>query len=301
MNNKKIIIAGASGFIGSNLIEFLKESNYKILRLVRRKAVSADEVEWHPESGICNISPDTACDVVINLAGANIASQRWSEARKEELWTSRIDSTRLIIESLMHMQQKPRLIINASAIGYYGSDSVKSFDEDSESADNFLANLCVEWEKSAKEAKVLGIRTVLARFGLVLGSDGGALKKMLLPFKLGLGGKIGSGEQFMSWISIRDLLRAMLFIIEQGAIEGAVNFVSPNPVNNLSFTKTLAQTLNRPALLPIPGAAVKLAFGEMGEALLLSSQKVFPSKLSNAGFNFKDPDIKTALSTILSE
>jgi len=238
-------------------------------------------------------------DAAVNLAGASIAGGRWSAERKAVLRASRIDTTRALVEALAKMNVRPSVLVSASAIGIYGNRGDELLTEESKAGADFLAGLAREWEAEALKAEALGIRVVLSRFGIILSREGGALAKMLLPFKLGAGGRLGSGQQWMSWVTLEDVVGILRMAIEKAAVRGAVNVVAPQPVKNAEFTKVLAKALHRPALFPAPAFALRLALGEMADALLLSSQRVAPQKLQQAGYRFLHPELRAALSAIL--
>jgi uncharacterized protein (TIGR01777 family) len=238
-------------------------------------------------------------DAVVNLAGASIADRRWSAERKELLRTSRIDTTRALVQVLAKMNAQPTVLVSASAIGIYGSRGDQLLTEESTAGTDFLAGLAKEWEVEALKAEALGIRVVLARFGIILAREGGALPKMLLPFKFGAGGRIGSGKQWMSWVALEDVVGILRCAIEKASVRGAVNIVAPQPVQNVEFTKVLAKAMRRPALFPAPGFALRLALGEMADALLLSSQRVMPRRLEAAGYKFSHAELPAALNQLL--
>jgi hypothetical protein len=238
-------------------------------------------------------------DAVVHLAGENIAAGRWTAARKARIRDSRVKGTQLISETLAAMHRHPRVLVSASAIGYYGDRGSELLREESAPGTGFLPEVCGQWESATDPASRSGIRVVHIRLGFVLSSRGGALGKMLLPFKMGIGGKIGSGEQYMSWITLSDLCAAILHCIEAGTLHGPVNAVSPSPVTNLEFTKTLGRILSRPTIFPLPAFLARLALGEMADELLLASTRVDPVKLRNTGFAFQHPDLHSALSAVL--
>ncbi len=293
-----ILITGGTGFIGSTLCSHLLEENNKIVVLSR-----------HPEkikppikaiSDLNDLKDSDIFDVVVNLSGEPIANKRWSDKQKNKIISSRIDITKKLIFYFEKLESKPKLFISGSAIGYYGIDKTDNVIEEKEKGDNsFSSELCQKWEAVALEAEKLGIRTCLLRTGVVLGKNGGALSKMLLPFKLCLGGKIGHGKQWMSWIHIDDLVGIILYCINHDNLKGAVNGTSPNPVTNQVFTKTLGVILKRPTIFPMPAIVVKLLMGEMGEELLLAGKKIIPKKALGAGYTFKYKTLEEALINIL--
>lgn len=283
MNRTKILITGSSGLIGSALVPFLQAQGFMVGRLLRRPQDT--EPFWDIANRSLHLKEFINPDIIINLAGENIASGRWSKQKKQQLIDSRILSTQFLVE---HFQKKPpKLLINASAIGFYGNRGQQRLDENDTAGDDFVSKLAIQWEQSSQAIKEVGTRLVNLRTGIVISKKGGALAKMLPAFKFALGGKMGSGHQIMSWIDINDLLMAILFIIRTPSIEGPVNIVAPNSVSNQEFTRLLAKQLQRPALLPLPAFLIKLLFAEMGEELLLASTDVFPKKLVDAGFKFE--------------
>jgi uncharacterized protein (TIGR01777 family) len=300
-----ILVSGASGLIGSALVESLIADKHNVKRLVRSKDYdSKTAIFWDPAAGIIKTDRFESFDLVIHLAGENIAGKnpvqgRWTKARKEQILESRMKGTKLLSDALAKLQNPPRLLISASAIGYYGDRGEEKLNEESSNGSGFLAKVCLEWEKATSEAIKKGIRVVNARFGVVLSKKGGALASMLLPFKMGLGGILGTGKQYMSWISLEDAVGAIKHIIENDSIKGPVNIVSPNPVTNSDYTKILGHKLGRPTVIPMPAGMVNLLFGEMGNELLLYSQKVVPQKLLSTNYNFKLPQLSNALEKIL--
>jgi hypothetical protein len=236
----------------------------------------------------------------VNLAGASIAGGRWNAKRKELLRTSRIDSTRALVNALAKMNVRPSVLVSASAIGIYGNRGDEVLSEDSATGPDFLSVLAREWEVEALKAEALGIRVVLARFGIILAKHGGALPAMMLPFKFGAGGRIGSGQQWISWVTLEDTVRAVRFAIEKTSVRGAINVVGPNPARNVEFTKALASVMHRPVLFPAPAFVLRLAMGEMADALVLSSQRVAPQRLEAAGFTFEHRDLPDALAATLA-
>jgi len=301
----KILVTGSTGLVGTALVGALAREGHTVCRLLRPESVVASganegfDVAWNPATGELG-GAAVGADAVVNLAGASIAGGRWTEKRKELLRTSRIDTTRALVNALAKMSARPRVLVSASAIGIYGKRSDEQLTEDSNPGTDFLAGLARAWEAEAMKAETLGIRVVLARFGIILAKHGGALAKMLLPFKLGAGGRLGSGKQWMSWITLEDVVGVIRFAIENGAIRGAVNVVAPNAVQNADFTKALASTLHRPALFPAPAFALRLALGEMADALLLSSQRVLPQKLQELGYSFAFSELPAGLGAVLA-
>ena len=290
-----ILISGASGLIGSAIKTALHARGDRILSLTRRDAQSDREITWDPAANALDPSRLADIDAVIHLAGENIAARRWTATQKARIRDSRIQGTGLLARTLASASSPPKVFISASAIGYYGDRGDELLTEDSAPGDGFLPEVSVAWERAASPAAEAGIRTVHPRIGIVLSRDGGALAKMRLPFKLGLGGAIGSGDQYMSWIGLDDLVSAFLFALDDESIRGAINAVSPMPVTNREFTKTLARVLSRPAIFPLPAFAAKLALGEMADALLLASTRVMPSRLEKTSFAFAHTDLEAAL------
>jgi len=305
----KILVTGSTGLVGKALVAALVKDGHSVCRLVRPGTNVNDDaggfnVAWNPATGELG-GAAVGADAVVNLAGASIADGRWTEKRKAELRSSRADVTRALIEALGKMNVKSTVLISASAIGYYGNRGGEMLDEESAAGEGFLAGIAKEWEAEALKAEAWRTRVVLARFGVILAREGGALPKMVTPFKLGLGGRLGSGKQWMSWIALEDVIGILKLCLERTPIQGAVNFapisgalnvVSPQPITNAEFTKTLASALHRPAIFPAPPFALRLALGrEMADALLLASQRVLPKKLMALNYVFRFPKIGPAL------
>jgi uncharacterized protein len=298
----KILLGGATGFVGSFLAPFLKERGHIVFQLVRQKnLLTEDRIFWNPETGAIDPKHLEGFDAVINLAGENIFSGRWTEERKKKIKNSRIDSTLLLARTLAELKKPPRVFVNASAMGYYGDRGDAPLTETSPQGKGFLAGLCREWEEATSPALARGIRVVLPRLGLVLSPKGGALKMMLVPFKLGLGGKLGSGKQYVSWIDIRDLVRIFYFALTQESLRGPINAATPNPVQNEKMVEILAAVLNRPAFLTMSEGLLKLILGQLAEEVLLSSTRMIPKALQDAGFEFHYPHLKEALQMMLLE
>jgi uncharacterized protein len=302
----KILITGSTGLVGTALANELKRCGHTVCRLVRPETKVANlqgsegfDVKWNPATGEMG-GAAVGADAVVNLAGAPIAEARWSSERKKLLQTSRVDNTRALVNALARMAARPRVLVSASAIGYYGNRGDEILQEDSLAGTGFLSQLAQDWETEALKAEVLGIRVVLPRTGIVLAKEGGALQAMLRPFRLGIGGRIGSGRQWMSWITLRDVVAILKLCLENGDVRGPVNLVSPNPVRNAVFTTALAETLHRPAIFPAPPFALRLALGEMADALLLASQRVLPAQLERRTYHFLDPELKPALAATLT-
>lgn len=291
----KILITGATGLIGSALQKALRAKGHELLLASRKEPKNISYIQWDIEKGFSEPERLEGIDAVIHLAGESISALRWTDEKKKAIRNSRVLGTRNVVDTISDLKQRPRVLIAASAIGFYGDRGDEELTETSKPGKNFLADVCREWEAEARRAEDSGVRTVLLRTGIVLSKDGGALGTMLTPFKLGLGGVIGDGKQWMSWISLPDHIEAILFALENESVRGALNSVSPNPVTNQEFTTVMGEVLYRPTFIPVPEFAVNLVFGEMGEALLLDSMRVIPKRLEDAGFKFKFPELKKAL------
>jgi len=278
-----IAITGASGLVGRRTSDVLRGDGHQIRAVSTRGEVKPADFE--------------GCDAVVHLAGEPV-SQRWTMETRERIRSSRVDGTRRVVEALAVLHTRPAVLVSASAIGYYGSRGDEILTEASEPARDFLGSIAVEWEAAAREAEKLGVRVVIPRFGVILGRDGGALQKMLLPFKLGLGGRIGSGRQWMSWIHVDDVARLIAFSIAPRNLNGPVNVTSPNAVRNAEFTRELAAALHRPAIFPVPLFALRMAFGQMAE-IVYASQRVIPEAALRAGFEFKFPELRAALRNLV--
>lgn len=293
--HQRIAITGSSGLIGSALVGHLKSEGHTVQRLVRRDPISSDEIKWDPKSGYVDIEALRGVDAVIHLAGVGVGDKRWSKKYRAEILNSRLLGTTAIANAVAEV--KPSLFISASAIGWYGESGNRGVIESDSSGDDFLAAVCREWEAAADLAGT-SVRTVKIRTGLVLDPTGGALGKMLPLFRIGLGGKLGSGKQWWSWITLHDHIRAIDFILSHKEIEGPVNLTSPNPVTNQEFTSALARAMKRPALFPAPAIALKLALGGFSSEIL-GSKKVIPQKLSEAGFTWDYPHVSSALEVLV--
>lgn len=298
----KILISGSSGLVGQAVVNSLQHRGDQVFRLLRSPAFQtrSTDVVWDDATGKIDLTKIEGMDVVIHLAGDSIASGRWTSEKKERIRKSRVEPTRHLAEALNALSRPPKLLITASAIGYYGDRPKEILDEKSAPGTGFLTDVCQAWEEAARTVSKKGIRVVTLRFGVILSPDGGALAKMLLPFKLGVGGPLGDGSQYMSWIDLGDVVDIVRYAIRQENLEGVVNAVSPVPVTNKEFTKTLGRVLMRPTLLPAPRFALKLVVGEMAEALLLSSTRVMPQALLENGFRFRFPDLDTSLRHLLT-
>jgi uncharacterized protein (TIGR01777 family) len=295
----KVAVTGASGLVGTALLQSLAEDSHSSVKLVRTKPNTASELQWDPLTGNTDQSALEQVDAVVHLAGENIAEGRWTDEKKSRIRQSRVVGTRNLSETIAALQKQPKAFVCASAVGFYGDRGDEILSEDSPSGEGFLAEVCREWESASDPAERAGIRTVRLRIGVVLSRAGGALPKMLTPFKLGIGGKIGPGSQYMSWITRDDLVSIIRFVLKDDSVRGAVNAVSPNPVTNLRFTKALGQAVSRPAILPMPAFAARLVLGHMADELLLASQRVKPVRLLDRGFEFKDTEIEAALVKVL--
>jgi uncharacterized protein (TIGR01777 family) len=293
----KVMVAGGTGFLGSALQARLREAKYDVWVLSRRGA-AANSIQWQPDgtAGPWAAALDGA-DAVINLAGAGIADARWTTARKELLYTSRILSTRSIVKALREVGRPPSVLISASGVGYYGDRGNELVTEDSGPGTDFLAQLCVEWEREAEAAAGV-TRVVILRNGLVMDPSGGALAKMLLPFRLGLGGPLGSGTQYMPWIHIEDWLALLVHLMTAAGLSGPFNITAPVPATNVEFTRALGRTVHRPAMLPVPGFALRIALGELATTLL-GGQRAVPRRAEQSGFSFRFPEVETALRALL--
>jgi uncharacterized protein len=301
----KILITGSTGLVGSALCQDLVRAGHTVCRLIRPGTSAAAarnapgfDVNWIPATGELG-GAAVGADAVVNLAGAPIADRRWTPQRKELLRTSRIDSLRALVAALAKMSARPRVLVSASATGYYGNRGDETLTEASAPGNDFLSVTAKDWEAEAIKAEALGIRVVRARFGVILSKDGGALPQMMRPFKFGVGGKLGSGKQWLSWITLEDAVGILRLALENANLTGPINIVSPQPVTNAEFTKTLAAAIHRPALFPAPAFALRLILGEMADALLLSSQRAFPAQLQKLNYQFQHPDLLSALSNAL--
>jgi uncharacterized protein (TIGR01777 family) len=297
----RILMAGSSGFLGTRLADHLRAAGYDITRLVRRPARSADEAPWDPSSGQLDGSLVAGADAVINLAGVGIGDKRWTARHMDAVRSSRVDTTGTIAQTIAHLPaaDRPAVLLQASAVGWYGDTGDSEVTEEAPAGTDFLADLCRVWEAAARPAGDAGTRVVLLRTGLPLDDDGGLLKPQILPFRLGIGGKLGDGKQWVPWVALADWLRAAEFLLERGDIAGPVNVVGPEPVTNATFTKTFGRLLHRPTIMPIPGPALRLVLGGLaGEAL--KSQRVLPGVLHRSGFTWTCPTLESALHAALT-
>ena len=301
----KILITGSTGLVGTALTQDLQRVGHTVCRLIRPGTTTQSigntqsfDVNWNPATGELG-GAAVGADAVVNLAGASIAGGRWTPQRKDLLRSSRVDTTRALVQALAKMSARPRVLVSASATGYYGNRGDETLTEESQPGTDFLSGIAKEWESEALKAEALGIRVVRARFGVILSKQGGALPQMIRPFQFGVGGKIGTGKQWLSWIALDDVIAILRLAVENANITGPLNVISPQPVTNADFTKILATALHRPALFPVPAYALRLIFGEMAEALLLSSQRVLPYQLQKLNYQFQHPDLAAALTAIL--
>jgi uncharacterized protein (TIGR01777 family) len=297
----KILVTGSSGLIGSALVPFLTMGGHQVTRLVRTQSRAGEmALHWDPDSGVLDPKSLENLDAVVHLAGENIA-ERWTLAKKTRIRDSRVKGTRLLSDTLARLETPPKVLVCASAIGYYGDRGAEVLTEASPPGGNFLAGVCRDWEAASKPAQQRGIRVVLSRFGMVLSPAGGALAKMLPPFRMGLGGAVGSGQQYVSWIAINDAIGALHHALVTDTLQGPINTVAPQVVTNQEFTKVLGKVLGRPTVLPMPAFAARLMFGEMADELLLASARVQPSQLVSTGFTFRYPDLEAALRHVLAK
>jgi len=296
----KILISGASGLVGTALAQALRARGHEPVPLVRPPAPAPPgQVRWNPETGELDLAAAAGAGAVVNLAGASIAAGRWTEARKRLLWSSRVDATQSLIAALSRLSPPPAVFISASAVGYYGDRGDELLTEASAPGKDFLAQLAQNWEAAAQQAAQHGMRTVILRFGMVLAPHGGALARMLPPFRFGLGGPLGSGRQWVSWIALEDAVGIITQALEHAEWGGVYNAVAPEPVRNRDFARALGHVLGRPAALPVPAVALRLLFGELADALLLASQRVIPQRLQAVGYQYAYNDLTMALAAML--
>ena len=294
----KILVTGATGLVGSALVRFLAGGGHEVARL-GRSGPGAGDIRWDPEAGVLEPDALEGFDGVVHLAGDNIATGRWTAEKKRRIRESRVKGTSLLAATLAGLERPPRVLVSASAIGFYGDRGEEELTEQSPAGAGFLSEVCREWEAATEAAEGKGIRVAHARLGVVLSKDGGALAKMLTPFRLGAGGVIGNGRQYMSWITLDDTVAAVGHLLSAESAAGPVNVVAPAPVTNHEFTKTLGRVLRRPTLFPMPGFAARLAFGEMADALLLASTRVKPAGLTAAGYAFRHGSLEEGLRHVL--
>lgn len=294
-----VLVSGSHGLVGSALVSELVADGIVVRRLVRGERAGEGEVAWDPDGGHVDEGGLGGIDAVVHLAGENIAARRWSSAQKSRIRDSRVRGTRRLAEAVSRLAAPPGVMICASAIGYYGDRGAELLDESSEGGSGFLAEVCRDWERAAEPAVRRGVRVVWLRFGVILSARGGALKSMLRPFRLGLGGVVGSGRQFLSWVSLDDAVGAIRHALARSSVVGAVNVVAPAAVTNREFTRVLGRVLGRPTVLPLPAFAARLVLGEMADALLLSSARVVPRRLEASGYRFRHAELEEALRSAL--
>lgn len=295
---RRVAITGSSGLVGSALRHLLTTGGHEVLRIVRRSPRDEDEIQWDPESGIERLDALEGVDAVVHLAGENIA-ERWNDEKRRRIRHSRVQGTRTLCDALTQLQSPPGVLVSASAIGYYGNRADELLTEDSAAGRMFLSDVCQQWEAACDGARDAGIRVVHPRFGMVLSPQGGALAKMLTPFRLGAGGAVGKGDQYWSWVSLDDAISAVYHALMNEALSGPMNVVSPNPATSRSFARTLASVLHRPAIAPLPASAARMALGSMADELLLASARVQPSVLLDNEYEFRDADLEAALRRML--
>jgi uncharacterized protein (TIGR01777 family) len=294
----KVLVTGASGLIGSALLPALRADGHEVMTLVRREPAGPDEVRWDPAAGRLDAARLAGCDAAVHLAGAPVG-KRWTRSYKNSIMDSRVLSTSLLARALAGLDPRPRVLLSASGIDFYGDTGERPVTEESPSGEGFLAEVCRRWEAAADPAREVGIRTVTMRSGIVLSRAGGALRRQLPIFRLGLGGRLGSGRQYTSWISLRDEVAAMRFLLTADEVAGPVNLTSPQPVTNREFTAQLARAVHRPAVLPVPGAALRAALGQFATEAVLGGHRVLPARLQSAGYVFADPTLSAALAGAL--
>jgi len=298
----RVLVSGSSGLVGSALVTRLRRVGHEVFRLVRRPSAAGDELSWDPTADRLPESTFQVlqrADAVVHLAGENIAAGRWTTKRRERIYESRVGSTTVLAEAIAASRRKPKVFLCASAVGYYGDRGDEVLDEQSAPGRGFLPHLCCQWEAACEPARTVGVRVVNMRFGVVLSNAGGMLARVVPLFRWGLGGPLGSGRQYVSWITLDDLLEACLLLLEADQQAGPVNLVAPNPVTNRRFTCALASVLHRPAFLPVPGVVLRILLGQMARELLLASTRVVPHRLQEAGFMFRHLEIDSALRAAL--
>lgn len=291
----KVALTGSTGLIGVALSEKLRALGHEVIAMRRQEPVGDSAIYWNPATKEIDADSLEGIDALVHLAGENIASARWTKSQKARIRDSRIGGTRLLSDALAKLKSPPKVFVSGSAIGFYGERGDEVLSEESESGAGFLPETCVEWEDATKSASEAGVRVVLLRTGVALSPKGGAIARMMTPFKLGIAGKLGSGKQYMSWISLDDIVGAIIHAMNNDTLSGAVNGTSPNPVTNLEFTKAMGRVLRRPTIFPMPAFVVRLLFGEMGEAAILASARVEPKKLLESGYKFERAELESAL------
>lgn len=294
-----VLVSGSSGLIGSTLVPALENGGHRVRRLTRSGGSSEDAARWDPSAGTIDDASLEGIDAVVHLAGENVAQGRWTSAKKARIRDSRVKGTRLLAETIAKLPTPPKIMVSASASGYYGDRGNELLTEESAPGNNFLAGVCQEWEAAADPAREAGVRVVHPRFGIVLSAEGGALAVTLPIFKLGGGGRIGSGRQYWSWISIDDVVGAILHALTTDSLSGPVNVTVPNPPTNAEYTKTLGHVLGRPTIFPLPAPAARLALGEIADELLLASQRIEPAKLRETGYEYRYPELEGAFRHVL--
>jgi uncharacterized protein (TIGR01777 family) len=298
----KILIAGSSGLVGNALYPVLTAAGHVVFPLVRPPRVAGEkQVAWNPETGEMDLDAAAGTEGVVNLAGASIAGSKWSESRKRELRASRIDATRALVDAIAKLEPRPRVLVSASAVGYYGNRGDERLDEGSAPGEGFLAKLAADWETEALRAETFGIRTVLLRFGVILSGKGGALAQMLGPFRMGVGGRLGSGRQWMAWVAMADVVGMIRAALESETWRGAYNCVAPEPVTNAEFTKALGRVLHRPTIFPVPPIALRTLFGEMADDMLLASQRVEPKRVAATDYSYAHTGLEPALREAITQ
>jgi len=294
----KVIVTGASGLLGSALVPVLRQAGHEVVTLVRRSPTSPHEARWDPAAGTLDVDALAGADAAVHLAGAGIGDKRWSAEYRQLIRESRVTGTTLLARTLADLQPRPRVLLSASGVGYYGDTGENAVDETGPPGTGFLPEVCAEWEAATTPAAEAGIRVCRMRSGIVLSRSGGALRRQLLPYRLGLGGPLGSGRQWMSWIEVTDEIAAMVFLLTAASLTGPVNLTAPAPVRQRDFAKSLGRALSRPAVLPAPRLGLRLLLGGITDDLL-GSQRVIPRRLLDAGFTFRSPDLPAALAAAL--
>lgn len=297
----KILISGASGFVGSALRSFFQSQNHEVFCLVRRPPVGAQEIFWNPAAQELELARLENLEGVVHLAGENIASGRWTSRKKMQILQSRVQGTTFLSQCLAKLQSPPQTLVTASAMGYYGHRGDETLDETSQAGTGFLADVTQQWEAATHPAQQAGIRVSHLRLGMVLGRQGGVLPRILFPFQVGMGGVLGSGQQYLSWITLEDVVGTMDHLLKHASLQGAINVATPHPVTNLEFTKTLGRVLHRPTFLKMPALGLRLLFGEMGQELLLASIRMEPKRLLESGYSFRHNLLEEALEHLIQK